>query len=249
MERGQFTFYRSFASALRRIRKDADRARAYDAICDYALDGKEPDLSGLSDAAAIAFELIKPTLDASKRKAENGKRGANAKQEQSASKPIANSKQADSKQKAKGKRGKASSEKEKEKENEKENEIEREVENECSLPPIPPFQGELKNAVDSWLRYKKERRESYKEEGLRNLVSQIRNNAEKYGESAVAEVIRTSMASGYQGIVFDRLGKGGQRQIPQQRIVQHGDAPGEFERRAMERMMQETPKGGWGDNP
>nr|DAU96478.1 MAG TPA: hypothetical protein [Caudoviricetes sp.] len=239
MERGQFTFYRSFASALRRIRKDADRARAYDAICDYALDGKEPDLSGLSDAAAIAFELIKPTLDASKRKAENGKRGANAKQEQSASKPIANSKQADSKQKAKGKRGKASSE--------KENEIEREVENECSLPPITPFQGELKNAVDSWLRYKKERRESYKEEGLRNLVSQIRNNAEKYGESAVAEVIRTSMASGYQGIVFDRLGKGGQRQIPQQRIVQHGDAPGEFERRAMERMMQETPKGGWGD--
>nr|DAH67126.1 MAG TPA: hypothetical protein [Caudoviricetes sp.] len=117
MERGQFTFYRSFASALRRIRKDADRARAYDAICDYALDGKEPDLSGLSDAAAIAFELIKPTLDASKRKAENGKRGANANQEQSASKPIANSKQADSKQKAKGKRGKASSEKEKEKEN------------------------------------------------------------------------------------------------------------------------------------
>ena len=140
MERGQFTFYRSFASALRRIRKDADRARAYDAICDYALDGKEPDLSGLSDAAAIAFELIKPTLDASKRKAENGKRGANAKQEQSASKPIANCKQVDSKQKAKGKRGKASSEKEKEKENE--NEIEREVENECSLPPITPFQGE-----------------------------------------------------------------------------------------------------------
>ena len=237
MERGQFTFYRSFASALRRIRKDADRARAYDAICDYALDGKEPDLSGLSDAAAIAFELIKPTLDASKRKAENGKRGANSKQEQSASKSEANSKQTDSKQQTKGKRGKAPSEKEKE----------NEIENECSLPPIPPFQGELKNAFDSWLRYKKERRESYTEEGLRNLVSQIRNNAEKYGEPAVAEVIRASMASGYQGIIFDRLCKGGQRQIPQQRIVQHGDAPGEFERRAMERMMQETPKGGWRD--
>ena len=109
------------------------------------------------------------------------------------------------------------------------------------------FSGELLSAVTSWRKYKQEKRQSYKEEGLRNLVSQIRNNAEKYGESAVVEVIRTSMASGYQGIVFDRLGKGGQRQIPQQRIVQHGDAPGEFERRAMERMMQETPKGGWGD--
>ena len=73
MERSQFTFYRSFASAIQRIRKDADRAKAYDAICNYALDGKEPDLSGLPDAAAIAFELIKPNLDASKRKAENGK--------------------------------------------------------------------------------------------------------------------------------------------------------------------------------
>lgn len=109
------------------------------------------------------------------------------------------------------------------------------------------FSGELLSAVTSWLKYKQEKRQSYKEEGLRNLVSQIRNNAEKYGESAVAEVIRTSMASGYQGIVFDRLGKNKQQQIPQQRIVQHGDAPGEFERRAMERMMQETPKGGWGD--
>lgn len=109
------------------------------------------------------------------------------------------------------------------------------------------FSGELLSAVTSWLKYKQEKRQSYEEEGLRNLVSQIRNNAEKYGESAVAEVIRTSMASGYQGIVFDRLGKNKQQQIPQQRIVQHGDAPGEFERRAMERMMQETPKGGWGD--
>lgn len=113
--------------------------------------------------------------------------------------------------------------------------------------PEDLFSGELLSAVESWLRYKQEKRQKYKPEGLRNLLSEIRNNAEKYGDGAVAEVIRVSMASGYQGIVFDRLGKGGQRQIPQQRIVQHGDAPGEFERRAMERMMQETPKGGWRD--
>ena len=99
MERTQFTFYRSFASALKRIRKDADRAKAYDAICDYALDGKEPDLSGLPDAAAIAFDLIRPVLDTSKRKSENGKRGANAKREKEDSKPKAKQKQASSKSK------------------------------------------------------------------------------------------------------------------------------------------------------
>lgn len=136
MERSQFTFYRSFASAIQRIRKDADRAKAYDAICNYALDGKEPDLSGLPDAAAIAFELIKPNLDASKRKAENGKRGANAKQEKGTGKPEANRKQTVSKPQANAKQGETPSEKENEIEKEKENEIE----NECYKNPPSPFE-------------------------------------------------------------------------------------------------------------
>ena len=136
MERSQFTFYRSFASAIQRIRKDADRAKAYDAICNYALDGEEPDLSGLPDAAAIAFELIKPNLDASKRKAENGKRGANAKQEKGTGKPEANRKQTVSKPQAKAKQGETPSEKENENEIEKENEIE----NECYKNPPSPFE-------------------------------------------------------------------------------------------------------------
>lgn len=136
MERSQFTFYRSFASAIQRIRKDADRAKAYDAICNYALDGKEPDLSGLPDAAAIAFELIKPNLDASKRKAENGKRGANAKQEKGTGKPEANRKQTVSKPQANAKQWETTSEKEKENEIEKENE----TENECYKNPHSPFE-------------------------------------------------------------------------------------------------------------
>ena len=120
MSRSQFTFYASFASALSRIKKKADRADAYDAICNYALFGTEPDLDKLPDSAAIAFDLIRPTLDASKRKAENGKAGANAKQ--TASKQVASCKQTGSKPVANAKLGETASEKEKEKE--KENEIE-----------------------------------------------------------------------------------------------------------------------------
>jgi hypothetical protein len=127
-EREQFTFYSSFAKSIKRIKKAADRAAAYDAIVDYALYGILPDLDKLPDAAAIVFELSKPNLDSSRRKAENGKRGGNSeakgKQEQTGSKPEANGKQTGSK-----------------KEIEDKKEIEKEKENECYISPQPPTGG------------------------------------------------------------------------------------------------------------
>lgn len=69
--------------------------------------------------------------------------------------------------------------------------------------------GELREAVEGWLEYKKERREAYKPQGLKALIGEIRNNAERFGPEAVAVVIRESMSNGYKGIVFDRLGKKG----------------------------------------
>ena len=68
MDREQFTFYASFFRAVSRIRNKAARCDAYDAICAYALTGILPDLDKLPDSAAIAFELSKPNLDASRRK-------------------------------------------------------------------------------------------------------------------------------------------------------------------------------------
>lgn len=117
MERTQFTFYESFFKAISRIKKKSDRADAYDAICAYALYGDDPDLEKMPDAAAIAFELSKPNLDASRRKATSGKKGGSAKQ--TGSKSEANDKQTGSK-----------------KEKEKENKKEIEKENEC-YPPNP----------------------------------------------------------------------------------------------------------------
>lgn len=103
MEREQFTFYQSFEKAISRIKKKTDRCEAYDAIVRYALYGEMPDLERIADSAAIAFELSKPNLDASRRKAESGKLGgkAEAKPKQTASK--------------------------------KEIEIEKEIENKCSI--------------------------------------------------------------------------------------------------------------------
>lgn len=125
MERTQFTFYESFFKAISRIKKSADRAAAYDAICAYALYGIEPDIDRMPDAAAIAFELSKPNLDASKRKAISGKAGGQAKQ--NGSKAEANGKQNASKTQANEKQEQNASEKENEKENKKEKE------NECYI--------------------------------------------------------------------------------------------------------------------
>lgn len=111
-KRGQFTFYRSFWEAIKVLPKK-DRLPIYEAITEYALDGTVP--SGLTQSQSAFFSLVKPNLDAARKKAANGKQGG--------SKPKANGKQ-------------NSSEKEKEKENEIEIEIEEEKEKEQSESAI-----------------------------------------------------------------------------------------------------------------
>ncbi len=70
MERKQFTFYRSFHEAIKRLRTKKDKADAYDILCEYALNGVEPDLTKVSANIATAFEFARPVLDtAAKRSA------------------------------------------------------------------------------------------------------------------------------------------------------------------------------------
>lgn len=98
--RKQFTFYRSYYDAIQGLPKK-DRSAIILAICAYAIYETEP--VGLSAAASTAFELIRPTLDSARMKADSGKQGG--------SKPKANRKQTEREKEG---------EKEKEKENEKE---------------------------------------------------------------------------------------------------------------------------------
>lgn len=90
--RQQFTFYESFFKAICRIKKKADRADAYDIICNYALNQIEPDLESVSDSVAIVFDLLRPVLEKANAKAKNGEKGG--------TKLKANGKQAESKPKA-----------------------------------------------------------------------------------------------------------------------------------------------------
>lgn len=99
MQREQFTFYRSYYEALKKLSK-RDREQAIMAICAYALDEEIVPLSG---PASVMFLLVKPTLDSGRKKAANGKQGG-------------------SKPKAKGKQSASEKEGEKEVEGEIENE-------------------------------------------------------------------------------------------------------------------------------
>lgn len=132
MDRSQFTFYFSFYQAIRRIRKKADRADAYDAICSYALTGVLPDSDSLPDSVAIVFDLIRPNLDTSRRKSAGGKRG---------SKPKDDDKIPSGCEEDKGKEKKK--EKEKEKEREIENECLKEKEKFSSVSKSPPTVSEV----------------------------------------------------------------------------------------------------------
>jgi len=146
MEREQFTFYRSFYSAIRRIRKAADRAAAYDAVIGYALTGDMPDLDKLPDGAAVAFEVARPILDASRRKAESGKKGGAKPEtaEVNASKAEANRSKPQAKPETAEARGNRKQEKEQVKDQVKEQEKEKVKEQMLYTPShVPPARTEI----------------------------------------------------------------------------------------------------------
>lgn len=90
IERDSFIFYRSFFEAIKKIENAKDKANAYDAICELALNGNEIELSGIAD---IIFPLIKPQIVANNKRYLNGckeKQHGKAKRKQNVSKHKAN---------------------------------------------------------------------------------------------------------------------------------------------------------------
>ena len=103
MKRDGFIFYRSYFDAIQELESMNDRLSAYEAIFGYALNGTEPTLTG---TPAAVYRLAKPTLEASRRKAANGRLGGKSRSQsdgaakQTASKHEANRKQTESNREA-----------------------------------------------------------------------------------------------------------------------------------------------------
>ena len=70
-QRDTFIFYRSFKESMNEL-SDADRLIMYEAISDYSLDMKEPELTGFPKAL---FSIIRPIIDANWQRYNNGCKG------------------------------------------------------------------------------------------------------------------------------------------------------------------------------
>lgn len=71
MVRDSFIFYESFHVALSKL-DDAAYKKIMTAICEYALYGTDPELDGM---LTLAFDLIRPQIDANNKRYEDGKKG------------------------------------------------------------------------------------------------------------------------------------------------------------------------------
>jgi predicted phage replisome organizer len=63
----------------------------------------------------------------------------------------------------------------------------------------------LKAKMGEWITYKTERKEPYKETGLKALLRKLENKAQMHGDQALIDLIDECMENGWKGIIFDRL--------------------------------------------
>lgn len=98
-------------------------------------------------------------------------------------------------------------EEDKEEDIKKENKSVRETTHTIFQRLVPDYllSDDLQSKIGEWITYKTERKEPYKEQGMKSLLRQIENNAKAYGDQAVCNLIDECMAAGWKGIIFDRL--------------------------------------------
>lgn len=90
---------------------------------------------------------------------------------------------------------------------EKENKSVRETTHTLFARLIPDYllSDSLQAKMGEWVKYKTERKEPYKEQGMKSLLRQVENKAIQYGDDAVCSLIDECMANNWKGIIFDRL--------------------------------------------
>lgn len=206
MMRDSVLFYRSFVDAID-ILPEEEQLKAYRAIARYGLDGIEPELESLYGAV---FLLAKPQIDANNRRYENGCKGGAPKGNQNATK----SNQDTTKKQAKNNQATTKKQaKEKDKEKDKDNintpkgvigGKETQAAMFDRLIVGRAISHDVTDALREWVEYKSQKRQPYKEVGMRSLITQTVNKGAECGPVAVIQAIRDSMASNYQGIVWPK---------------------------------------------
>ena len=63
----------------------------------------------------------------------------------------------------------------------------------------------LTNKLREWFKYKAERKEAYKETGMKSLLTQINKQSNAHGDIVICDLIDECMANGWKGIIWDKL--------------------------------------------
>lgn len=225
-----FCCYHSYLDAMEEL-NDAEKGRLFVACLEYSKSGVAPELRGNE---RFVFPAFRSQIDR-----DNAKYGEKCRRNSENAKKRTLATADD------GKRTETKPAKEKEKEKEKDNSI---------IPPTPlgakallqsllpeyTFADSLSAKIADWVAYKQERKEGYKEQGLKSLLTQIQKNALKYGDAAVIDLIDLSMSNGWKGIIWDKLAEPqrptyGKKEIPKGASGVLGDA----ELEAIQRVLRD----------
>ena len=63
----------------------------------------------------------------------------------------------------------------------------------------------MADKLREWFKYKTERKDGYKEQGMKSLLKQVANKVSIYGDTAVCNLIDECMSNGWKGIIWDKL--------------------------------------------
>lgn len=63
----------------------------------------------------------------------------------------------------------------------------------------------MADKLREWFKYKTERKDGYKEQGMKSLLKQVANKVSVYGDPAVCNLIDECMSNGWKGIIWDKL--------------------------------------------
>lgn len=69
------------------------------------------------------------------------------------------------------------------------------------------FSKPVEDVMTQWLKYKVEKKNGYKETGLKVLLDKVERLVAEYGDDAFIDVVIRSMEKNYQGIVYEWLGE------------------------------------------
>lgn len=237
MGKNRFYLYTEYINYLDGM-TDADQALLFRTILKYE-NGME--IEELTPAVNAVFSFIKKRLDNNRQEYEKtcearreaGKVGAEAKQS-----------------KCKQMQANASKRKQTKADNDNDNDIDTDYVKENdkdtltgnNTPPTPPpgkptretqeqifdrliedqnVGVEMEKVLREWLKYKSERKETYKPTGMKNMISQVQNAVYQFGELAVMDRIKQAMANGWKGMNLDKMENN--KASPQRRMDEVND--------------------------